>query len=77
MRDTEVSNNAICKSIEKTVDERIQTLLERIEKNKEKLNSNTIGFAEKMGIKITNKQYEDETKKINRIKSSFRKFTFF
>lgn len=51
MRDTEVSNNAICKSIEKTVDERIQTLLERIEKNKEKLNSNTIGFAEKMGIK--------------------------
>ena len=37
MRDTEVSNNAICKSIEKTVDERIQTLLERIEKNKENL----------------------------------------
>ena len=36
MRDTEVSNNAICKSIEKTVDERIHTLLERIEKNKEK-----------------------------------------
>ena len=67
MRDTEVSNNAICKSIEKTVDERIQTLLERIEKNKEKLNSNTIGFAEKMGIKITNKQYEDETKKLTEL----------
>lgn len=37
MRDTEVSNNAICKSIEKTVDERIQTLLERIEKTKKNL----------------------------------------
>lgn len=36
MRDTEVSNNAICKSIEKTVDERIQTLLERIEKKQRK-----------------------------------------
>lgn len=66
MRDTEVNGLSLYKSAEKAIDERRKMLLERLEKNKEKLKGK-VGFIEKMSINSVNKSYEEEIRKLTEL----------
>lgn len=77
MRDTEVSAYAICYSMEKEINEKVEKLKERIEKGKTKLNGpDKVGFFEKMSINNSIKNYEEEIKKLTELNQSLGNFRF-
>ena len=66
MRDKEVDGLSVYKSVEKTIDEKRKALLERLEKNKEKLQGK-VSFIDKMSINSANKSYEEEIRKLTEL----------
>lgn len=77
MNDTKLTSLAIYKSMTKAIDEKIDKLRERIEKNSEKLKGpNKVGLIYKMSINSENKNYRDEIQKLTELNKSLNELYF-
>lgn len=66
--DKEISSYSIYKSLEKSIEDRIKYLKEKLDKNVEKLKSGEkLGFSTKMGLNIDNNNYIDEIRKLTEL----------
>lgn len=77
MRDTEVNGLAICRSMEKEINEKVEKLMEKLERNKQKLNGpGKVGFIDKMSMNSANKSYEEEIRKLTELSKSMNNLHF-
>ncbi len=77
MRDTEVNSLAICRSMEKEINEKVEKLMEKLERNKQKLNGpGKVGFIDKMSMNSANKSYEEEIRKLTELSKSMNNLHF-
>lgn len=66
MKDTEVTSYSICSSMDKSINEMIDKLRGRIEKNKEKL-SGKVGFIDKMSMNGAIKDYQEQIRRLTEL----------
>lgn len=77
MRDTEVNGLAMCRSMEKAINEKVEKLMEKLERNKQKLNGpGKVGFIDKMSMNSANKSYEEEIRKLTELIKSMNNLHF-
>ena len=75
--DKEINSYSIYKSLEKSIEDRIKYLKERLDKNVEKLNSGEkLGFSTKMGLNIDNNNYIDEIRKLTEFNKTISNLRF-